>query len=219
EERKAAQKNLLDIVKEITKDGSEVVFEDKINELKKRCEEYENKAKADGQKSEKYNAYINKLLDRAILEHENKELKEILAAAEKKHPDLKSHRRTSSGISLSSGFSTPFYADSRPGTPLASPKGSPIEKDPMLKMMDDEPQKLRKEHEEEIAKLQAEHEKSVEELKRQLAAKNKPQPEEEEKCNILSHALLENCIKDLKKEIEKKEELIDELLARDIDKG
>ncbi|CAG8774634.1 8287_t:CDS:2, partial [Cetraspora pellucida] len=206
-----AQKNLLDIVKEITKDGSEVVFEDKINELKKRCEEYENKAKADGQKSEKYNAYINKLLDRAILEHENKELKEILAAAEKKHPDLKSHRRTSSGISLSSGFSTPFFADSRPGTPLASPKGSPIEKDPMLKMMDDELQKLRKEHEGETAKLQAEREKVAEELKRQLAAKNKPQPEEEEKCNIKKHIGLEDKIKGLEKDIADKNAIIEAL--------
>ncbi|CAG8607259.1 13861_t:CDS:1, partial [Cetraspora pellucida] len=66
EELKAAQKNLLATIKEIKKDGGEVVFEDKIDELKKRCEEYEKKAQADGQKADKYNAYINRLLEKAV---------------------------------------------------------------------------------------------------------------------------------------------------------
>ncbi|CAG8772230.1 2596_t:CDS:2 [Cetraspora pellucida] len=101
--------------------------------------------------------------------------------------------------------------EKNPTPTVGHPNGSPNEKNPILKMMEDELQKLRKEHEEETAKLQAEHEKAVKELKQQLATKNKPQPEEEEKCNKKSHIGLEDKIKDLEKDIADKNAIIEAL--------
>ncbi|CAG8607242.1 13860_t:CDS:1 [Cetraspora pellucida] len=102
--------------------------------------------------------------------------------------------------------------------------------------MDDELQKWRKEHNEEMVRQREESQKEVDELKRKLAEantkieekaelekklveKDNPQPEKGEKCNVLTHALLENQIADLKKELEKRGKIIDDLLARDIDEG
>ncbi|CAG8773435.1 7688_t:CDS:2, partial [Racocetra persica] len=226
EELKSAKKALLDKINKLKNQGS-VSFEDDIKELYDLCEEYKAKAEAAGKNEAKYNAYINKLLEKVKkkdnlaerkikdLEIEKKELEAKLVAVEKKHPSVKDtlqklHKRMDN-----------------------SPKGSPTEKDPMMKMIDDDLQKFRIEYEEKMARQREENQKEVDglkqqlaeanaqkaELEKQLAAKNKPEPEKGEKCNILNHASLENHIKDLKKEIEKKEELIDELLARDIDKG